>query len=480
MGIAPSNLSPQSQPGSILQTCLNSAFSDASLRTYPQAIDYTLKVNAYNLDYPVNPAAIVRPTSTQQVSAAVQCAVKAGVKVQARSGGHSFANYCLGGDDGALVVDLTNLQKFEMDRSSWKATVGGGTLLGDVTKRMHEAGGRAIAHGTCPQVGIGGHATIGGLGPSSRQWGSTLDHVREVEVVLANGTITRANENFQPDLYFAIRGAAASFGVVTEFVFQTNPEPPSTIQYSYTFVLGDHRALAKAFSKWQSIISEPNLDRKLASMITVTPVGLIITGTYFGSRAEFDALNIEARLGGGALANVVVFDDWMSSTLNWAQETAVKIVGGIPAAFYSKSLNFKPNALIPESGIDSLFKYIQETKKGTLIWFVIFDLEGGAINDFPLTSSAYAHRDTLFYLQSYAIGLGKTSQTTRNFLNGINDVIKNSMPGVEFGAYAGYVDKYLTDGQQQYWGTNYPKLQQIKAQIDPQDIFRNPQSVRLP
>lgn len=47
-----------------------------------------------------------------------------------------------------------------------------------------------------------GHATIGGLGPTSRQWGSTLDHIREVEVVLANGTITRANQNQNPDLYF--------------------------------------------------------------------------------------------------------------------------------------------------------------------------------------------------------------------------------------------------------------------------------------
>jgi len=96
----------------------------------------------------------------------------------------------------------------------------------------------------------------------------------------------------------AIRGAAASFGIVTEFVFQTNPEPPSTVQYSYTFVyasflsivhitaswfvclyrIGDYHALAQTFSKWQNIISQPNLDRKLASTFTVTPVGLVISG----------------------------------------------------------------------------------------------------------------------------------------------------------------------------------------------------------
>ena len=47
-----------------------------------------------------------------------------------------------------------------MDDSTWQATIGAGTLLGDVTTRLHDAGGRAIAHGVCPGVGIGGHATI--------------------------------------------------------------------------------------------------------------------------------------------------------------------------------------------------------------------------------------------------------------------------------------------------------------------------------
>jgi FAD/FMN-containing dehydrogenase len=155
-GRTPSNLSAQSHPGSILQDGLDAVFKDASLRTFPQDTDYFSKINAYNLDYPVHPAAIVRPKTVEQVSAAVKCAVKAGVKVQPRSGGHSFANYCLGGVDGALVVDLVHFQKFEMDTTTWQATIGGGTLLGDVTKRLHDAGGRAIAHGTCPQVGIGG------------------------------------------------------------------------------------------------------------------------------------------------------------------------------------------------------------------------------------------------------------------------------------------------------------------------------------
>lgn len=108
----------------------------------------------------------------------------------------------LGGESGALVIDLVNFKKFEMDQTTWRATVGAGTLLGDLTEKMHNAGKRAMAHGTCPQVGIGGHATIGGLGPSSRMWGSALDHVKEVQVVLANSTITRASDTVNKELFF--------------------------------------------------------------------------------------------------------------------------------------------------------------------------------------------------------------------------------------------------------------------------------------
>lgn len=58
------------------------------------------------------------------------------------------------------MIDLQNLKDFSMDKSTWKATFGSGYRLGDLDKKLHTNGGRAIAHGTCPGVGIGGHATI--------------------------------------------------------------------------------------------------------------------------------------------------------------------------------------------------------------------------------------------------------------------------------------------------------------------------------
>jgi hypothetical protein len=66
----------------------------------------------------------------------------------------------LGGEDGALVIDLQNLQDFSMDTNTWKATIGAGHKLHDLDQKLHDNGKRAMSHGTCPGVGIGGHATI--------------------------------------------------------------------------------------------------------------------------------------------------------------------------------------------------------------------------------------------------------------------------------------------------------------------------------
>jgi FAD/FMN-containing dehydrogenase len=128
---------------------------------FPGPLYQVTDVKRYNLDINVSPIAITYPSSNDQVASVITCARNNNAKVQARSGGHSYGNFELGGGDkSTVVVDVGNFQQFEMDQQSWIANIGAGTLLGDVTDRMQQYG-RAMAHGTCPQVGIGGHATIG-------------------------------------------------------------------------------------------------------------------------------------------------------------------------------------------------------------------------------------------------------------------------------------------------------------------------------
>ena len=82
--------------------------------------------------------------------------------VNARSGGHSYAGYGLGGVNGHLVIDLLKIKDIVVDQETGTAVVGAGNRLGDIALGLFDQGGRAIPHGTCPLVGLGGHASFGG------------------------------------------------------------------------------------------------------------------------------------------------------------------------------------------------------------------------------------------------------------------------------------------------------------------------------
>ncbi|KAH7559503.1 hypothetical protein BM1_04440 [Bipolaris maydis] len=460
--------------GSAIHQCLINAVGDNNVAFKGDPLYQINNVKPYNLDIPITPTAVTYPSTADQVAAIVKCAAESNLPVQSRSGGHSFGNYGIGGSDGAVVVDLKHFQKFSIDKSTWQATVGSGTRLGDLTKRLGENGGRAMAYGTCPQVGTGGHALIGGLGPASRMWGSLLDHVQEIEVVLANSTVVRASDKQHPDLFFAMKGAGASFGIVTEFRFRTQAAPSNGVVYSYTFQGGSTQAKADLFKRWQKLVSDPKLSRKFASQYVIAePIGAIITGTYFGSQAEYDSLNLPSLLQTSGSNSSIQMKDWLGVVGHWSEQVALQLVGNTPAHFYAKSLAYTQKDLMSDATVDKVFNYIDTADKGGALFFMIWDLAGGAVNDVPEDATAYGHRDALFFHQAYAL-----SKTSRAYLSGINDVVMNSRADHDEGVYPGYVDPALgANSATYYWDNNVNRLQQIKALVDPHNVFRNPQSI---
>ena len=314
----------------------------------------------------------------------------------------------------------------------------------------------------------------------SRMWGTALDHVLSVQVVLADGRIVLASDAENTDVFFTIKGAAASFGVVTEFTVRTHPAPGGAVRYSFSLEEGPFGSMTQTFKDWQTFVSNPDLDRKLSSQIILSDVGMVATGTFFGSQHEFDALGLEDIFPPSKKKSIVVIEDWLGVVTNWLEDLGLHLVGGARSAFYNKSLVFNPTDLIPSAGVDKLFQYLDNAHKGTALWFLSFELQGGATNDIPADRYAYAHRNALFYTEQFGIDVGRVTSTTRKFVTGINDTITSSLSKRDWGCYPGYVDPELSNGQLAYWGSNLPKLEQLKKQLDPKDVFHNPQSVRLP
>ncbi|KAL7943359.1 hypothetical protein V8C42DRAFT_328846 [Trichoderma barbatum] len=466
---------------SALETCIqgvcNGRFECYHLPTSSADVAW---IKPYNLDLPRYPKMVVRPNNATEVAGAVKCANQYGFQVQARSGGHSYGNFAQGaGDETGMMIDLVNMQNFHMDNATWQASIGSGYRLDGVDKLLHANGGRAIAHGTCPGVGVGGHATVGGLGPMSRMWGAALDHVLEVEVVTADGEILRANENQHEDLFWAIRGAGASFGIVTEFVFKTHPEPGSVVEYTYSFSFGRQKDMAPVFEKWQELVYDPHLDRRFSTLFIAEPLGALITGTFYGTQEEFDKTGIKDRIPVGGDVKLALVD-WMGSLAHIAETTALYL-SDLSTPFVSKSLAFNREDKMSKDSINKLFSYMDSVDPGTLLWFIIFNSEGGAMADTPYDATAYPHRDAIMMYQSYAIGIPFLIPPTRDFVSGVHQRIQSASPAANT-TYAGYVDVSLSqaDAQWLYWGDKVPRLQEIKQRYDANNLFRNPQSVDLP
>lgn len=105
-------------------------------------------IEPYNTRLPFTPAVVVLPITNQHVQDAVVCAAQTGLKVQAKSGGHSYASYGLGGKNGAMSINLESLQTIQLDKASGIATVGGGVRLGNLADGIWNQGQAALSHGT--------------------------------------------------------------------------------------------------------------------------------------------------------------------------------------------------------------------------------------------------------------------------------------------------------------------------------------------
>lgn len=186
---------------------------------------WTTNATAYNLRVPATPALIVYAETFKHVQVAIDCALAVGLKVSARSGGHSYTSLGLGGENGHLVVDLTRMNTISVDKKTQVATIGAGARLGDVARELFDNGGRAISHGSCPAVGLSGHILHGGYGWASHSYGLTLDWMVGADVVLANGTHVHCSETENADLFWALRGAGSNFGIVTSFELATFAAP---------------------------------------------------------------------------------------------------------------------------------------------------------------------------------------------------------------------------------------------------------------
>jgi hypothetical protein len=170
---------------------------------WPADDEYDVARTVWNRAIDRRPSFIVRAVDAEDVVAAVDFARAQNLSVAVRSGGHSNAGF--GTCDDGLLLDLSRLNRIDIDPVTRRARIEPGLRWAEVAAAAHPYG-LALTSGNSGSVGVGGLLLGGGIGWMVRKYGLALDRLRAVELVTAKGHFVRASATEHADLFWGLRG----------------------------------------------------------------------------------------------------------------------------------------------------------------------------------------------------------------------------------------------------------------------------------
>ena len=176
------------------------------------------------------PRALLRPTSVEDVVAAVRFARANGLHVATRGAGHSQSH--LGVSEGGLLLDMTALGRcLALDVPAMTVDVEGGAVWGDVVRTT-------VTHGLVPpvltnnlNVTVGGTLSVAGIGVASFKYGTQGDQVVELDVVTGEGQVVTCGPDREPELFWSVIAGLGQVGIIVRARLRLRRAKPMTRTY---------------------------------------------------------------------------------------------------------------------------------------------------------------------------------------------------------------------------------------------------------
>ncbi|KAF3935865.1 hypothetical protein ABW19_dt0208775 [Dactylella cylindrospora] len=196
------------------------------------------------------PKVTVFPATEQDVAATVKFCKEKGLKCLAQSGGHSFN--IKNQDSVSVIISMRGLNSVTVAEDCKSVAVGGGAVVSEFIKGAH-AKGLEVPTGVCNTVGVFGSLLNGGVGRYMGKYGLGIDNLLSVNFVDANGKLHQnVTEETDADLWWALRGAGTSIGIVTEGTVKAYPQSVP-LTWSANLIYTDYSKIEKIVETLGSI-----------------------------------------------------------------------------------------------------------------------------------------------------------------------------------------------------------------------------------
>lgn len=441
--------------------------------TWPGEPDYDEARAVWNVMHDRRPAAIARCESAADVAAAIAYARRNGLTIAVRGGGHSLPGHST--VDGGLVIDLRSLDRVVADPVRRIVRVGGGATLGAVD-RGAQAHGLVVPAGVVSHTGVGGLTLGGGVGRLMRRFGLTIDSLLSAEVVLADGQIVHASDHDHPELFWGLRGGGGNFGVVTEFEFRAH-------ELSVLPILATFHPLERAadvLALGERYMADPGTPRELlwTSFLRRGPdFAPWMPGELAGTRGIMCLIEWSGESGGG------------HELLTTIQEELDAPAGDLSDVPYLAIQQVTDQLLAP----GTLHAYVKAGFAGTLTGAFVEALidcgsrvqsplsvievlsMGGAIRDVPDADAAFPHRDARWLINVPA--QWSDPACTAAEVAWVRETYAVLQPFLSGGAYSNFMEDDETDAAGTAYGDTLARLSRIKAEYDPDNVFRLNQNI---
>ena len=395
-----------------------------------------------------SPGLVLRPGDVAGVVDAVGYAsTRRDLALGIRSGGHGISGRST--NHGGIVIDVGRLKTVEvLDEPRRLVRIGPGARWGEVSRVLGHHGWGLVS-GDHGGVGVGGLATAGGIGLLSRKYGLTIDHLTGVELVTADGQIVRADADRHPDLFWAVRGAGANFGLATAFDF-TVPEIREVGWAELFFEVTDPAVFLHRFGQAAS-----QAPRDTTAFLILGPgqPGQGVVGHVTAVVDSADPAQIVEQL--QPLADVAPL---LSQRVTIAPYAAVMATGSDERQLGWGEPNSRSGfAAALDDGVTSAAAEL--LAQGCVHFFQVRTL-GGAIADVDPSATAYAHREAGFHITAMGID---AQQLDRSW-----DKLRAHLDGLYLSFESGDRPGRISDA---FPPATLARLRALKREYDPDNLF---------